>query len=82
MCLTDQEDFTWARPSLVAMKERTLQLHAGSPAKRGQRGIAADYSVKALRDRERAMVERAENAYTRFIWRWKPHGPRRKTASV
>ena len=81
--LTDQEDFTWARPSLVAMKERTLQLQAGLPAKRGQRGIAADYSVKALRDRERAMVEKAEHAYTRFVGRWKPHGPRkRSTASV
>lgn len=79
--LTDQEDFTWARPSLVAMKERTLQLQAGLPAKRGQRGIAADYSVKALRDRERAMVERAENAYTRFVGRWKPQGPRRKSTA-
>ena len=28
--LTDQEDFTWARPSLVAMKERRLQLQAGA----------------------------------------------------
>lgn len=79
--LTDQEDFTWARPSLVAMKERTLQLHAGLPAKRGQRGIAADYSVKALRDRERAMAERAENAYTRFVGRWKPQGPRKKSTT-
>jgi len=81
--LTDQEDYTWARPSLVAMKERTLQLQAGLPAKRGQRGIAADYSVKALRDQERAMVEKAEHAYTRFVGRWKPRGPkRRSTASV
>jgi transposase len=81
--LTDQEDYTSARPSLVAMKERTLQLQAGLPAKRGQRGIAADYSVKALRDQERAMVEKAEHAYTRFVGRWKPRGPkRRSTASV
>jgi len=76
--LTEQEDFAWARPSLVAMKERHLQLQAGLPARRGQRGIAADYSVRALRDRERAMVERAERAYTRFVDRWKPHGPKRR----
>jgi transposase len=79
--LTDQEDYTWARPSLVAMKERSLQLQAGLPAKRGQRGIAADYSVKALRDRERAIAEKAEHAYTRLVGRWKPHGPRRRSTA-
>lgn len=77
--LTDQEDFTWARPSLVAMKERSLQLQAGLPARRAQRGIAADYSVNVLRDRECAMVERAERAYTRFVDRWKPSGPKRRS---
>ena len=79
--LTDQEDYTWARPSLVAMKERALQLQAGLPARRGQRGIAADYSVKTLRDRERAVVENADRAYTRFVGRWKPQGPKRRAAA-
>jgi len=79
--LTDQEDYTWARPSLVAMKERALQLQAGVPARRGQKGIAADYSVKTLRDRERAVVENAERAYTRFVGRWKPQGPKRRSAA-
>jgi len=79
--LTDQEDYTWARPSLVAMKERALQLQAGLPAKRGHKGIAADYSVKSLRDRERAVVENAERAYTRFVGRWKPQGPKRRAAA-
>lgn len=78
--LTDQEDYTWARPSLVAMKERALQLQAGAPARRGQRGIAADYSVKALRDRERTVVERAERAYSRFVGRWKPQGPKSRSS--
>jgi transposase len=78
--LTEQEDFSWTRPSLVAMKERHLQLLAGLPAKRGQRGIAADYSVKALRDRERSMVEKAERAYTRFVGHWRPNGPKRGSA--
>ena len=78
--LTDQEDYTWTRPSLVAMKERALQLQAGLPARRGQKGIAADYSVKTLRDRERTVVENAERAYTRFVGRWKPQGPKRRSA--
>lgn len=80
--LTDQEDYTWARPSLVAAKERSLQLQAGAPAKRGRRGIAADYSVKALRDRERVVVERAERAYSRLVGRWKPQGPKSKSRST
>jgi transposase len=78
--LTDKEDYSWARPSLVAMKERALQLQAGLPAKRGQKGIAAAYSVKALRDRERAVVENAERAYTRLVSRWKQNGPRKSPA--
>lgn len=65
--LTDQED--------------TLQLQAGLPAKRGQKGIAAAYSVKALRDRERAVVENAERAYTRFVGRWKQNGPRKSSTA-
>ena len=78
--LTDQEDYTWARPSLVAMKERALQLQAGALAKRGQKGPAAAYSVKALRDRVRKVVENAERAYTRFVGRWQPQGPKTKTS--
>lgn len=74
--LTNQEDYTWARPSLVAKKERALELQAGAPAKRGQKGPAAPYSVKTLRDRERAVVENAERAYARFVGRWKPKGPK------
>jgi transposase len=76
--LTDQEDYTWARPSLVAMKERALELQAGAPAKRGQKGPAAAYSVRTLRDRERKVVENAERAYARFVGRWRPQGPRTK----
>jgi transposase len=80
--LTDQEDYTWARPSLVAMKERALELQAGAPAKRGQKGPAAAYSVKTLRDRERKVVENAERAYARFVGRWRPQGPRTKPSAA
>jgi transposase len=76
--LTDREDYHWARPSLVAMKERALELQAGSASRRGQKGTAAAYSVKALRERERIVVEKAERAYARMVGRWNPHGPRRR----
>ena len=79
--LTDQEDFTWARPSLVAMKERRLQLQAGACAQRGQKGPAAAYSVKALRDRERKVVENAERAYSRLVGHWQPQRPKAKAAA-
>jgi len=80
--LHDEEDYTWARPSLVAMKERALQLQAGASPKRGQKGIAAAYSVKALRDHERKVVENAEQAYTRFVGRWRVQGLKKKTSGA
>jgi transposase len=70
--LTKQEDYAFARPALVAMKERQMQLKAGARSRRGGNtpGPARDYSVKALRERERAFVEQAEKAYVRFISAW------------
>lgn len=56
-------------------------MQAGLPAKRGHKGIAAAYSVKTLRDRERTVVENAERAYTRFVGRWKPQRPKRQSAA-
>jgi hypothetical protein len=70
--LTKQEDYAWARPALVAMKQRQMQLTAGAVSRRGGNvpGPARDYSVKALREQERAWVEQAEKAYTRFVAAW------------
>lgn len=70
--LTKQEDYVWARPALVAMKERPMQLKAGAVSRRGGNapGPARDYSVKALRERERAWVEQAEQACARFVAAW------------
>ncbi len=76
--LRHDEDYTWARPSLVAIKERALALQAGAPARRGQKGAAAAYSVKALRDRERRVVENAEHAYARLVAHWTPAGGKRR----
>ena len=82
--LTKQEDYVWARPALVAMKQRQMQLKAGANSRRGGNapGPARDYSIKALRQQERAWVEQAEKAYTRFVAAWQAQ-PRakRKTAT-
>ena len=70
--LTKEEDYAFARPALVAMKERQMQLKAGATSRRGGNtpGAARDYSIKELREKERALVEQAEKAYTRFVSAW------------
>jgi hypothetical protein len=67
--LTKQEDYAFARPALVAMKERQMQMKAGAKSRRGgnKPGQARDYSTKELRDKERALATQAENAYARFV---------------
>ena len=70
--LSGQEDFAWSRPALTAKKRRELELRAGLPARKGHRGPAAEYSLKQVRDRERAAAEMAERAYTRFVANWTP----------
>lgn len=70
--LHDEEDFAWNRPALTAIKRRALELQAGLPARKGsKKGIAADYSLKHVRDRERAMAEQAERSYARMVGRWR-----------
>ena len=70
--LHDEEDFAWNRPALTAIKRRGLELQAGLPPRKGsKKGIAADYSMKHVRDRERAMAEQAERSYARMVARWR-----------
>ena len=49
-----------------------MQLKAGAKSHRGgnKPGAARDYSVKELREKERALVEQAEKAYSRFVSAW------------
>ena len=75
--LSGQEDYTWSRPALTAQKHRALELQAGLSSRKGQRGPAPEYSLREVREKEGAMLERAEQAYTRFVEGWKRRGPRR-----
>jgi hypothetical protein len=75
--LTQEADYLWARPALVANKVRGLELQAGQPQKKGnQRGPAYAYNVKALRDQEMEIARRAETAYERVVAHWTPHPPK------
>jgi hypothetical protein len=73
--LTKDEDYTWNRPALLDWKLRKLELKAGHPSRRGgkQKGSAAAYSDKSVRDSERETIGNAEQAYTRFVANWKQH---------
>ncbi|MES0114038.1 hypothetical protein [Mesorhizobium sp. M0013] len=57
--LTKEQDYFWARPALVAAKQRLLALKAGAPGERGvrRRGSACAYKVKELRNSEKAAAE-------------------------
>ena len=69
------EDYAYAQPSLVAHKRRKLELRAGAPTARGQKGKAAGYSLKAVRAAERDLVAQAERAYQVTVATWQPTRP-------
>jgi transposase len=80
--LTKGEDYRWARPSLVAHKHRAMELAAGKPRKKGNvRGPAYAYNVKALRNQEMEIAERAQASYEHFVAAWQSR-PKRRPATA
>ena len=75
------EDYAYAQPSLVAHKRRKLELRAGLPSARGQKGKSAGYSLQAVRAAERDLAAQAEVAYRVTIAAWQPTRPTGKTAA-
>jgi hypothetical protein len=73
-----QEDYAFALPSLVAHKQRKLELRAGLPAARGRKGTAARYSLKAVRAAEHDLAAQGEAAYRTMVAAWQPARPARK----
>ena len=81
--LTKQEDYAWARPALLQAKLRKTELAAGEPAAKGRRqGRAHASNSKEVRDRERAWLEQAENAYARFVANWQTKPPPGRTGAA
>lgn len=78
--LTRQKDYVWVRPALLQFKLRRLELMAGHRSRRGgnKPGPARDYSVKAIRDEERATLADAERDYRRFVAGWREHPPAKR----
>jgi transposase len=71
------EDYAYGRPSLLAQKLRALELRAGMPSRRGQRGSTHAYNLKEVRARERALTEQGELAYRQLVADWHAKAPRK-----
>jgi transposase len=80
--ITRGEDYAYARPSLTAKKLRALELKAGRPSRRGQKGTASGYSLKEVRRRERELAEQAERAYAQMVADWQARAPRKKVGAA
>ena len=67
------------------MKQRMLELQAGLPTQKGSKpGLAAAYSLRHVREWERALAEQAERAPARFVANWRnlPKEKADRTASA
>ncbi len=76
------EDYAYGRPSLLAQKLRRLELRAGMPSRRGQRGSTHAYNLKEVRARERALSEQGEIAYKQLVADWQAKRPARAGAGA
>ena len=77
--LSEDADYIWARPALLARKFRSAELRAGLPTKHARRGMACDYNIPAKRAEERTRVENGEAAYVDLTLRWRTR-PKAKEA--
>jgi transposase len=80
--LTRGEDYAGVRPALHAKKLRDLELRAGQPARRGQRGPAYEYNLTRTRQEERRRAEQSEVAYRRLTEGWSKRGRRAPTGAA
>lgn len=79
--LTDERDYDFARPSLVAQKLRRLELRTGAPRRRkGQ--APAIWPGPEQRTAERAVTEQAERAYQRLVADWRSTGSKSAGATT
>jgi transposase len=76
------EDYAFARPSLTEQKLRKLELRAGMPSRRGQKGKASAYSLKEVRRRERELGEQGERVYRQLIADWQAKAPANRSGAA
>jgi transposase len=74
--LTREQDYAYARPTLVRTKMRKLHLTAGVQPPPTMRGKGR------TRDQERQLAKQAEDAYRQLITDWKATGPTNRGAGA
>ncbi len=72
--LRREEDYAFARPTLVAQKIRKAELAAGAPSRRGGRGKRPAVSATERKRLEKELAAQAEVAYRRLVADWRPAG--------
>jgi hypothetical protein len=72
--LTREEDYAFARPSLVRQKVRILELAAGAERRIGYRNPVRIFATPAQHRLEQEVGARAENAYRRLMRDFKATG--------
>jgi transposase len=75
------EDYAHGRPSLTQQKLRKLELRAGMPSRKGQKGKSAAYNLKEVRRRERELAEQAERSYRHLVADWQAKAPKSGVAA-
>ena len=80
--LTNEEDYAFARPSLVRAKLRRVELDAGAAHRPKRHDGQAVYASEVARQAERELVSQAEAAYRRLIADWKASSPAKMGAGA
>jgi transposase len=78
--LTREEDYAYAQPSLTRKKLRRLELRAGAPKGKVERGVWS--TNDAMRRAERELARQGEAAYERTVADWRAQQRVRKGAGA
>jgi hypothetical protein len=76
--ITEAEDYAFGRPSLTEQKLRKLELRAGMPSRKGQKGRSAAYNLMEARRRERELAEQGEHPCRQHVADWQAKTPKPK----
>jgi transposase len=78
--LSREEDYAYAQPSLARKKLRRLELAAGAPKGKVERGLWSNNA--AMRKAERELASQGQRAYERMVADWRAQQSKRKGAGA
>jgi transposase len=68
--LSKDEDYAYARPSLVREKIRRLELMTGAEQRKGKRGEVRVFATRHQHELDKELARQAEAAYRRLVQDW------------